>query len=331
MCWYVPVEIAAFDASGVQAVPSRLYLINSVTASGDVLPPPLAAGNYFGVAINPDAELDGKIVSVEFGNGEAEQLYCEGQVIWLAADMGALRYVVVAREDPAPNFGVRLRTSLLGSWELPGNDATVPDRSGNAKDLSPSLATMVAGAGLRAGERCGHAAAGNGWFRNDATMRLFGAMSFEALVRPNGTTSLSIGGAVAAVGTGSGGAANNYAYRIGASIASSVMIWNASHQHGVNVSDALISNLAVNMGWQHILATRTAPSGGNQEWRLYLDGREKDFAVVTEASGASSSQFLLGNVLACDIQMAQLWSGRVVTAAEAAYLARLRLGRAYRT
>lgn len=334
--WYKLIEHTG-EAVTFNANPYELHDFVFLNANTVVnLPPGSIAmtGKYVGVQMDVNLLANGFTVTVKADGGATtvEVLYTEGQVVWFGYDDQSGAWSVIAREDPAPNFGVRF--SPFAAYTMDGANADLTDQSGNGRTLTKA-GTIFAANGMRAGFQSSLLGASQGWTRSDANFRIVGDLSIELLVKPVGNAINGAGGFYVQMGTGTGGAANNRVFAIGVNAvnASLSLVRNGLYfqsMHGPNTADNVLSNVAANVAWTHIVVTRGADHGGTQPVFIYVNGLLTNSAPITTTDSSTTTAFALGTNVTGDGKLCNLYTS-ILTSAQIAYLARLRLGRAWRT
>lgn len=318
MPWHVTLATSAT----VTAQRGQLVLFDLATAAADSVvnaPSSPARGNYFGAKINGNA--NGYKLELKSGATVLYTLNTDNECVWLEYTGSA--WVAIDHQVPGPSFAARL--SPLGCWASDGTDSNLTDLSGNAKTLTKG-GTIYPCEGIRPDQLA--ASYGRSWTRTDNAFLLTAAMSFEILVRA--TYNLASAGTMFQYGTGSGGSTNNVPYKLAQTVGSpaGAAWWQFSSQSGANVNATLNWNAYCDMAWQHLAVTRSAPSAGSCTVKCFLNGVQTNTGSLTQPSDGSSgaATLTIGGTSNFNFQCASVYSAEL-TAAQVAYLARLRMGK----
>lgn len=311
--WFV-VHAATGD---VTAVAHDLVQVTPAGATTVVTAPAGAAGAYFGVQLCGQA--DAKIVEVRRPDTALlTTLYVDDEVVWFVYDYANAAWRVLSRSAPDPIYDARF--SPLGTWLSSGADADISDTSGNARTLTKSL-TILKANGAEQG-RLATAYPGRYSNANAAFALGAGAVSVEFLGQI--FLAQTPGGSVMQFGSGAGGSVNNIQYQLRTDLVAGVPCWGYRTQNGTNVVQDLFGP-HVGYGWQHVLLTRSAA----QAVKIYINGALGFSGTGVTPTGGGGATLLWGGTVGAqayvNFQQGSIW-GSELTAAQALYLSKLRLG-----
>jgi hypothetical protein len=299
----------------ITAAVRELVQITPAGATSVITAPPAAIGGYFGVQLCGQAL--GKIVEIRLADTTLLfTLNVDDETIWFAYDAGGLAWRQVMYRAPDPIYSARF--SPLGTWLSAGADADLTDTSGNGRTLTKGVTITPA-----PGAEMGRLATAYLWryASANAAFLIAGAVSYEYLCQPvlNSATFAS----ALAFGSGGGGSANNLQYELFIANSAGASRWQHRQQSGANVTVTLTGPV-VPYGWQHVCVTRS----GAQACKMYVNGALMASATLAAPDGGASGQLFWmgtsGNQAAATFQQGSVW-GAELTAAQVAYLAKLRL------
>lgn len=297
-----------------------LFNLSALGADAIVnVPISTAAGDYFGVSLVGQAL--GHKLEVKTGSTVLCTLDVDDESAWLVYTGSAWR--VFSRYAPAPIFESRF--SPLGCWLSDGTDVDLVDTSGNGRNIAKSV-TIVKGVGYAG--RFGSASPTSRYLRaSDATFQLLGAMSYE-FVANNWVNAVSSGYAFMC-GTSAGSSATNILWGLRIEAASGVPRLVHRQQNGTNLN-ADLTGPALPFGQFHCLVARGADAAGVTPLDMYVNGALAISGSATTPTGGGSSQLGWGGTSGAQAPLIGQWGsvyGSKLTAAQAAYLARLRMGK----
>lgn len=319
MPWSITVQTSTTPH---QAVFGELCQFNLTTAGVDSIvnvPSSPSVNTYFGVLL--DGQANGLKIDVKTSGTVLYTLSVDNEFVWLAYNGSTWR--VVNKGAPDPTFEARF--SPLACWLSDGSDANLVDLSGNSQDLT-KLVTIIKASGYGIG-RIGTSYPGRYSRAAPASLQLLGAMSLE-YVCINYMNGASTGFAFQC-GTSAGASTTNILYSLRMETASGPPRWQWRQQNGANVNSD-VAGPAIPFGPQHVLVTRAAPSGGTTAVKIYVNGGLGGSGSPTTPTGGSLSDVIWGGTAGAQAPLISQWGSiwnRELTAAEVAYLARLRLGK----
>jgi hypothetical protein len=292
--------------------------------------------NYFGVSY-ASYTATAKVVVINSHDGnELKRLYVERNAVWFGYEP-SIGWVVLTAVQHDISFAARFGALANYVFGEASGTNQLADNSGNARHMTreATYPQNRRSSGVRADSLS--ASFGRAFTRADAAFPLLGAASWEILARGNYSVGVS-GDLITCGGSGVGAGQNiNWSVNLYNGTAGSGT-WSFRQMSGTNNQwrqANYSSELYVAFEWQHVVITRAPVANGNQNLSFYLNGQlmpaivggvaVQNFVPATDNPPAVPTLKVLGGGPNLDLQLFAIY-GAELNAAQANYLARLRLG-----